>query len=171
VPKDDAKAFRQYRHRRRAWQRRGHEQHGSPLRGGPRGRRRPEARGSLVRARHRRGRPIRPRRLGQLYRYGKGVRPDPKRALRLFELAADRGFLAAYADIASMHEQGDGSPKTPNGHTTTTGWQHSASIRRVRARRTNWKHLCPLVAVERQKRAVAEWRKENPYSPGVGEPS
>ena len=52
-----------------------------------------------------------PARLGRLLATGaKGLPADPRRALDLFRLAADRGFLDIHADIGRLFETGQGAP-------------------------------------------------------------
>ena len=48
--------------------------------------------------------------LGMLYRRGDGVKKDPKKAAKWFQLSADQGFLMPMYSLAEMYEIGEGIP-------------------------------------------------------------
>jgi len=57
------------------------------------------------------GDPVAQYELAVMYDFGRGVRRDPARAVRLYRLAAEAGHLDATFDLAMSLQAGDGAPK------------------------------------------------------------
>jgi uncharacterized protein len=105
-----------------------------------------------------------PARLGRLYAAGPagGVADDPARALALFNLAADRGFLDAHADIGRLLEAGRGAPKDPARayyHYLLAGLGGNGKGAREAER---LEAALPPAAVEALRREARAWRERNP---------
>lgn len=110
------------------------------------------------------GNPFAPRRLGLLYQRGAEpvVRADPRRARELFLLAADRGYLDAFADVARLHEKGQGVRKDP---AQAYYYYLLASLGAAGKGKPEAEKLAttlPAEAAAQQEAAAARWRTENP---------